>query len=397
MTHQDGIGDRARNELLEEAVAFANAYGGALVLGIAESKAKPPVAARICPIPRCADLAERLKLVFRDCVEPQIPRVDIFAVPIADDAGVVIISTGRSRMAPHRVKPTRKCPIRRSDRCEEMTMREIQDLTLNLSRGMEQLERRLAMRSERFAEEFKRLELPDLASGIRVTAVPVGGDVNFERVYGNDDLYGYWHRLSLAIEGITTELRFPPWREAWRPLLRAARTSYFDDILTEEIPGIDFQIYREIHCDGLVEIGVVDCRAHLRVKHDVVGISCDWLMIVFANLLVWADCIRKEASLPTAEYAVDVELNVRGDDVPVRDYGDIRWRGQDTLWAPRALGSLNPGSVKYPGELIGEPRYALGEQDEIPDLIAMFERDLWNSIGVDVGQGQRSFVIEDWK
>ena len=68
VTHRDRIGDRARNELLEEAVAFANAYGGALLLGIGESGNSPRVAARILPIPRCADLAERLKLKFRDCV-----------------------------------------------------------------------------------------------------------------------------------------------------------------------------------------------------------------------------------------------------------------------------------------------------------------------------------------
>ena len=164
---------------------FANAYGGALLLGIGESEGKPPVAASISPIPACTELAERLKLVFRDCVEPQIPRIEIFAVRTeADGGGVVIIRTGRSRMAPHRVKPTRKCPIRRSDRCEEMTMREIQDLTLNLSRGLERLERRLAMRSERFAEEFKCLESPDRAYGIRATAAPVGEDIQFERVYG---------------------------------------------------------------------------------------------------------------------------------------------------------------------------------------------------------------------
>ena len=118
-----------------------------------EDEAKPRVAEEITAIPRCADLAERLNLVFRDWVDPQIPRIEIFGVPTRDDGGgVVIIRTGRSRMAPHRVKPTRKCPIRRADRCEEMTMREIQDLTLNLSRGLERLERRLARRSERFAE-----------------------------------------------------------------------------------------------------------------------------------------------------------------------------------------------------------------------------------------------------
>ena len=146
-------------------------------------RADHPVAAEIKPIPRCADLAERLKLVSRDCVEPQLPSIEIFAVPTDGDCGVVVIRTGRSRMAPHRVKPTRKCPIRRSDRCEEMTMREIQDLTLNLSRGLERLERQLETRSKRLEKEFERITSPDRAHGLRVTAAPVGDDIRFERVY----------------------------------------------------------------------------------------------------------------------------------------------------------------------------------------------------------------------
>ena len=157
-----------------------------------------PVAAAISPIPRCADLAERLKLVFRDCVEPQMPIIEIFAVPTDGESGVVIIRTGRSRMAPHRVTTTFVCPIRRSDRCEKMTMREIQDLTLNLSRGLERLERRLETRSKRFVEEFKRITSPDRAHGIRVTATPVGDDVRFERVYDVTDLCEPWHRVFLA-------------------------------------------------------------------------------------------------------------------------------------------------------------------------------------------------------
>ena len=174
--------------------------------------------------------------MFRDCVEPQIPRVEIVAVPTCGDGGVVVIRTGRSRMAPHRVKPTRKCPIRRSDRCEEMTMREIQDLTLNLSRGLERLERRLRMRSERFAREFKCLATPDQAFGIRATAVPIGEDIQFDRVYGEDNLYEPWHRISLITEGDKTELEFPYWRGSWRPLLRAARSEYFEEISPKELP-----------------------------------------------------------------------------------------------------------------------------------------------------------------
>ena len=81
MSGGDRIGDRAKNEILEEVVAFANAHGGALFLGIRESEEKPAVANEISSVPRCEELAERLKLVFRDCVEPQIPRIEIFAVP----------------------------------------------------------------------------------------------------------------------------------------------------------------------------------------------------------------------------------------------------------------------------------------------------------------------------
>ena len=56
MSGEGRIGDKARNELVEEVVAFANAYGGTLLLGIRESETRPAVAAEITPVPRCADL-----------------------------------------------------------------------------------------------------------------------------------------------------------------------------------------------------------------------------------------------------------------------------------------------------------------------------------------------------
>lgn len=41
MSGRDKIGDRAKNELLKEAIAFANGHGGVLLLGISESDTKP--------------------------------------------------------------------------------------------------------------------------------------------------------------------------------------------------------------------------------------------------------------------------------------------------------------------------------------------------------------------
>ena len=209
ITRQDEIGKKARESILEAAVAFPNAYGGALLLGIRESDSRPPVAAEISPIPQCTDLAERLKLVFRDCVEPPIPVIEIFAVPTDGDCGVVVIRTGRSRTAPHRVMPGRKCPIRRSDRCEEMTMREIQDLTLNLSRGLELLERRLEDRSKRFPSEFDCLKSPDNGFGIRATAKPIGETIWFDRVHDEKHLVEPMSGVLLDFGGRQTPLVFP--------------------------------------------------------------------------------------------------------------------------------------------------------------------------------------------
>ena len=370
ITHGDRLGDRARNELLEEAVAFANAYGGALLLGIRESESRPPVAAEIKPIPRCADLAERLKLVFRDRVEPQIPVIEIFAVPTDGDCGVVVIRTGRSRMAPHRVMPKRKCPIRRSDRCEEMTMREIQDLTLNLSRGLERLERQLEERSSRFEKEFDRLTTPDDAWGIRATAAPVGEDIRFDRVYGVADLCTPWHEVSLVLEnGREIPLEFPSFHPNWRPRLRTARGEYSSSSDT-----VDFNIYREIHCDGSIEIGLVYCERLPSGTRSVLKLFPSWPVAVFANLIVWANAVRNQASSPSSEYAIDIEVKTRSDYVSVRGYGSNAREE-----------AVFKHSTKY-------PQYSLGEPSESPILISEFERDFWNSIGLD--SELRRFVVE---
>ena len=163
MTGQKKVGGRAKAQILKEVVSFANAYGGVLVLGIEEDRnATPPVAKAICPIPNCEELAERFRMIFRDRVEPKLPSCDIQAVVTGhgDDGVVVFQIPGRSRLAPHRITETLICPVRRWDRSEEMSMREIQDMTLNVTRGLERLDKKLRERAARFEHEFKRLTSP---------------------------------------------------------------------------------------------------------------------------------------------------------------------------------------------------------------------------------------------
>ena len=158
------IGDHAKNKILEEVVAFANAYGGVLLLGVKESSTNPSTAEEINPVPEmCRFSGSPEAGVSRLCGASSSKGRD--CRQSMDDSGVVVIRVGKSRAAPHRVTKTLVCPIRRQDRCEKMTMREIQDMTINVARGLERLDKRLLERSKRFEQEFKRLERPDDALG----------------------------------------------------------------------------------------------------------------------------------------------------------------------------------------------------------------------------------------
>ena len=375
----DRIGRSAKKKIVEEAVAFANAYGGALVLGIRESEdeAKPGIAEEITAIPRCADLAKRLNLVFRDWVDPQIPRIDIFPVPVKGDDGVVIIRTGRSRMAPHRVKPTRKCPIRRADRCEELTMREIQDLTINTARGLERLDRRLAERSARFQREFKCLSDRENGFGIRMTALPVADEIRIDRVFHGTSLIEEFNepwRAVLDIQGRPID-RYPGIVPiVWRPMVSAARA---DSHLGTS--SADRNVYMEVHCDGLVEVGYVS--GPWSVDPNEIGsiyLAISLPIDMLANLIVQSHCTRNQSGAPMIEYAIEVEICAKRQVVLMA-----------STYATSPLGSVNAGSELF-------PRYSLGSPDEALSLLRRFRRDFRNLLGHDLGDSESELVIEDW-
>ncbi len=382
MNGKNEIGDRAKNEILKEAVAFANAHGGALLLGIKESESKPPVAAEISPIPRCAELAERFKLVFRDCVEPQLPVLDIFAVPTDGESGVVIIRVGRSRNAPHRIMKTLVCPVRRADRCEEMSMREIQDMTLNVSRGLERLDRRLSERSEFFEEEFKRLETPENAFGVRMTAAPVGDEIWFDRVLYQgriiEEFSMPWLTVKRQSSNREQKLNFHShdWvPKYWQPMLRAARAN-----LDSTFPGKPYNGHWELHFDGLIEMDLFLTGSSADSISYNGPVLFNWLIAIFAKLAVWADHIRRQADAPTAEYVLEVEICVRGNEISFF-----------------MENGMNNGSGKLlPGSLVKFPIYSLGDRDEILELIELFERDFWNNLAKDIGTNENTLYIEDW-
>ena len=258
MREQNKIGGYAKIQLLEEVVAFANADGGMLLVGIEESAEIPDVAGEIRPVPQCIKLAKRLESVFRDCVEPILPMLEIRGIKTDDESGVVVIRVGKSRSAPHRVKQTRNCTIRRSTRCEKLSMREIQDLTLNTVRGLEGIQKKLDIRKKRFIEEFDRLETPQEAFGFRVTGVPFDDRTYVQKTYNERFILQELSFPQIKIKRKAGEFNgiLHQWIEPsfpCRPVLRGARqqSGHF-------VKPVQDSAYVEIYENGLLEIGFPD-------------------------------------------------------------------------------------------------------------------------------------------
>ena len=379
MIGQMKIGRHAKNQILKEVVSFANAYGGALVLGIEEEEnSTPPVAKAIRAIPKCEKLAERFRTIFRDRVEPKLPSCDILAVVTngADDGVVVFRVPGRSRLAPHRIKGTWICPVRRWDRSEEMSMREIQDMTLNVTRGLERLDKKLRERSARFEHEFERLTSPDDAYGIRITAVPVGDDIRLPKI-----CRPYFKLVEgLNTPSVTVTRQWPDHEptvinglrdfhsvghSGWNPQLRAARSrpSY-------DLPDFMYLGYLELHCDGLVEFGWLSVIEELNNE----PLYSDYAVRELANVICWADTLRRYADAGRAEYAVEVAVHVTGKKVRV-------WPGSHERWGTSAVRRANlPGTLSR--GVAPMPRYPLDDVSDAGALLSILEHDLCNAAGM---------------
>ena len=241
-------------------------------------------------------------------------------------------------------------------------MREIQDMTLNLSRGLERLEKRLSERSERFQGEFSRLAPHENALGIRLTGVPIVDEIRLDPVVQPG---GIVKKFDMPWRAVTQQsangqrraldipFDFPC--SFWRPLLRAGRAER-----AAAIPGHrpSYLGYREIHCDGLVEFGFV-----LGVDQESFFFSPHWPITLFGNLAAWADHVRKAGSAPAVEYALEVETSNPGDAGHLGGTWD----------------SFRTRRLKLPNTRF--PRYPLNGPEQITELLVRFYRDFWNSVG----------------
>lgn len=339
------LGEHARDDLLKEVVAFANSGGGNIVLGVVESIGHPKRAAGTNPLPRCHELAERLRLMSRDCIEPQLPSLEVWGVETSgqdDNAGVVLFRVPPSRLSPHRLKPTLQCYVRRADRTEKMTMQEIQDACVRLAQSGEAIETRLRESQKHYDELETPWQNPvKTETGIRVATIPVGGAVYIEKTYQQAELQPLVTRMKLEYDGWRTEPYLPAGNSlqdcGFRPVLRGAMRSIC------QRHGAAAQA---IYSDGLVEF-------HYKNLNKENPIFVGWVLAMAANALLVADRVRKVGGAPGAELILDVELRsetyVRGSER--REPQKFRLRGADN--DEEAWSTMGPERLRLPFQSIG--------------------------------------------
>ena len=126
---QAGIGRIARDDIAKEIVAFANAYGGVVIIGIDETDDHPKRARQMASVPRVADCAEQLARALRAIIDPPLPMLEVRGIASsASGEGVVVVRVGPSPSAPHGFGVPPATYVRHGSESKPLSMRELQSM-----------------------------------------------------------------------------------------------------------------------------------------------------------------------------------------------------------------------------------------------------------------------------
>ena len=160
---QRSVAPHGRDEVLEELVAFANAQGGTLVLGMEEDDAR--TAKALTPLPAIAALENRFRAFLVEHVEPRLAYCRVHGVQTTPDGGgVLVFDVEPSRLGPHWVRSTRRATIRRDDKCMPLSMAEIQAMTFRNARRFDEVRATVNERLQALEGEFLDFLLPRVAA-----------------------------------------------------------------------------------------------------------------------------------------------------------------------------------------------------------------------------------------
>jgi hypothetical protein len=348
------VGDYARDKILGEIVAFANSQGGYLVLGIDETDEKPPRAKAITPLPAIGEIARRLEDQSRSCIDLPLRELVMHPIQTGDDgAGVLILFTGPSRMAPHRLSTTGDCYVRNGSSTVPMNMREIQDMTLNVARGLAAVDAKFQERCELFGAWIAQRSS---SIGVRVTAIPVENIPNAGRLFGRRDFCLWYEQLNLLVSNRRIQIGSGAFPSNERPIVRGLlryMESEIDDLRVEQ------------YQDGMIDVRY-RFPAHHPMKDDKRPTWYhSWTLSIAANTLLLIAKFRDAVGVYGAEFGFEVEIltNI----TPVIYHG---------LFAQSAL-----DSYELRDSQLLLPRLSVGARDTFDEVLNVINTDIYDGLG----------------
>jgi hypothetical protein len=375
----DEISHTAKGDLFAEVVAMANSFGGDVILGIRESKGEdaegrkePRRAIGRLLVPRCRELADRLRASARDSIEPELPILQVEPVEVSGGEGYVVFRVPRSHLAPHRVNlkgMEKECYQRVGESTVPMSMRAIQDLTLATVRRSERTEARLAQLREGFREWSKVDEFTPEERGfaLAVFAVPVGVELYVDRLYGHAEVLPRVKDYLATIGASAVTLKSFHFATNWRPILRGARA-------TDVIGGQ--RSVTEVWRDGVYRSATKvlvpkpetkpdadssDSRRSLLHPGRVFGAIC--------NALAAVHRLRQQAQAEAILYALEMQILTSPTMAPLPVPGYPHGAGvEDATLHDRRL-TL--------------PLYEVGAPNSWDELLGGAWVDFWNALGVE--------------
>jgi hypothetical protein len=364
MGDQKRVGHNARDDIAKEVVAFANAYGGIIIIGIEETEDNPKRSKqiRLPMIPRVVDCAEQLAQALRSIIDPPVPMLEVRGIVNGSDGdGVILLKVPSSPSAPHGFGRPPLAYVRRGANSEPLTMRDMQTMFFERRTRFEQVEQRRKDQSRAANEVFQKFASGTLLkphdqtlfgtgmAGLlfRCSLVPLENmaiDNLPDRFLGNQPRRS--PSPNLGLESSLVEL--PMWSDRWSRKYRAVEYVYCAG---------DMRYSRAaIHADGLIDL--------LSIKKDATGrVQVPLYTNAIAQGMILCEWMRRWAARPDIEYSIDCEFIVNGQ-------ACIRVDGDVDEWT----------SVPWNSAKFGP--YSIGPRAGFSEAFILLERELWDVFGI---------------
>jgi hypothetical protein len=365
MVDQSNVGRIARDDIAKEIVAFANAYGGVIVVGIVETDDHPKRAKQLAApqIPRVADCADRLARALRSVVDPPLPMLEVRGIPSSTNGdGVIMIRIGSSPSAPHGFGTPPMTYVRHGSESAPLSMRELQSMFFERRTRLERIESRRSGFSAMAKDLWKRRNEGRLRklSGEGAFAPALSAVLFRCSLVATDDfaIDNFPDRFSALKHGRSPKpssgglIDLPEFVSQWHRRYRGI----------EHIDNAGDRRYwcASIEADGSInQIGI---SAASRVDAGVEIRPASYALVIFQGMIL-AEWLRRWAARPDVEYALDGEF-INGGGAYIAINADFD-ENAVVSWQRAAIGP-----------------YSIGRRATFQNVFDVIERELWDAFGV---------------